>query len=64
MTHVNRRWSMPFQPSGFRPIYRFEIVNHCPGCGQTQWHIGRSSAQCAFCATAMPFAHQPESRAA
>lgn len=27
---------------------------HCPGCGRSHWHIGRLSAECAFCATALP----------
>jgi hypothetical protein len=39
---------------GFRPFYHRNAVNHCPGCGQAQWYIGRISAECAFCATALP----------
>ena len=31
-------------------------VNRCPGCGRTHWLVGRVSAECAFCATALPFA--------
>jgi len=30
--------------------------NHCPGCGRSQWLIGRSTAECAFCHTALPLA--------
>jgi hypothetical protein len=48
---------------GFRPLYHADTVNHCPGCGHTAWHIGRSSAECAHCETAIPLAHaasQPE----
>lgn len=26
----------------------------CPGCGRSHWHVGRITAQCAFCATAIP----------
>jgi hypothetical protein len=29
-------------------------VNHCPGCGRSHWIIGRLSAECAFCSTALP----------
>jgi hypothetical protein len=29
-------------------------VNHCPGCGRSQWLVGRTTAECAFCATALP----------
>ena len=39
---------------GYQVIYREREVNHCPGCGRTHWIIGRVSAECAFCATALP----------
>jgi len=39
---------------GYCPIYHENEVNHCPGCGRTQWLIGRISAECCFCATALP----------
>lgn len=42
--------------SGYRITYHREASNHCPGCGKSHWHLGRSSAQCAFCDTALPFA--------
>jgi hypothetical protein len=38
------------------PLYHQDTVNHCPACGRTHWHIGRSTAECAFCATALPLA--------
>src|SRR4029079_52592 len=41
---------------GYHAVYREHDVNHCPGCGRTQWLIGRMSAECAFCATALPLA--------
>jgi hypothetical protein len=41
---------------GFRPLYHEDTVNHCPGCGKTHWHIGRTTAECAFCDTALPLA--------
>lgn len=34
-------------------------TNHCPGCGRSQWIIGRTTAECAFCSTAIPLAEQP-----
>lgn len=40
--------------SGYRVAYREHEPNHCPGCGQSQWIIGRTTAECAFCATAIP----------
>lgn len=41
---------------GYMPLYHAGTVNHCPGCGHTHWHIGRLSAECAFCDTALPLA--------
>lgn len=45
-----------FNPSsrGYHAVYRDGEVNHCPGCGRTHWIIGRLSAECAFCTTALP----------
>ena len=39
---------------GYYVAYREGQVNHCPGCGRSHWHIGRISAECGFCATALP----------
>ena len=41
---------------GYHAVYRDHVINHCPGCGRTHWLIGRVSAECAFCATALPLA--------
>ncbi len=41
---------------GYHAVYREHGVNHYPGCGRTHWIIGRMSAECAFCATALPLA--------
>ena len=47
---------LPFDPKlrGLYVVYRPDGVNHCPGCGRAHWIIGRFSAECAFCATALP----------
>jgi len=39
---------------GYRIAYRPSQVNHCPGCGHTHWLVGRTTAECAYCATALP----------
>ena len=46
----------PFNPSirGHAVMYRQQETNYCPGCGRTQWMIGRALAECAFCSTAVP----------
>ena len=41
---------------GYRVVYRQHETNRCPGCGRSHWYLGRSSAECGFCATALPFA--------
>ena len=48
----------PFDPTGrgYHAVYHEHEVNHCPGCGRTHWIIGRISAECAFCSTALPLA--------
>lgn len=39
---------------GYRVVYREREVNHCPGCGRSHWYVGRVSAECGFCGTALP----------
>ncbi len=48
--------SLPFSPSGagYRIAYRMNEANHCPGCGRSHWLVGRLTAECAYCATALP----------
>jgi hypothetical protein len=45
-----------FNPNarGYHAVYHDGEVNHCPGCGRTHWIIGRLSAECAFCSSALP----------
>jgi hypothetical protein len=41
---------------GYHAVYRQNETNRCPGCGRAHWHVGRFSAECGFCGTALPFA--------
>jgi hypothetical protein len=41
---------------GHHIVYRANASNHCPGCGRSQWYIGRISAECGFCGTTVPLA--------
>jgi len=41
---------------GHHIVYRTNADNHCPGCGRSHWYIGRISAECGFCGTAVPLA--------
>ncbi len=47
---------LPFRPAdtGYRIVYRLQETNHCPGCGRSHWLVGRLTAECAYCATALP----------
>ena len=47
-----------FNPArrGYHAMYRENETNHCPGCGRTHWYVGRTLAECGFCATALPLA--------
>ena len=41
---------------GFVVLYRRHGNNACPSCGKSNWIVGRTSAECAFCQTALPLA--------
>jgi hypothetical protein len=51
-----RRFAHDPLARGYHVVYRENEVNHCPGCGRTHWYIGRLSAECGFCGTALPLA--------
>jgi len=44
----------PPDQRGFVVLYRPTEINRCPGCGGTHWWVGRSSAECHRCHTALP----------
>ncbi|RIA37927.1 hypothetical protein DFR49_3817 [Hephaestia caeni] len=46
----------PDKTNGYRVAFHADEVNHCPGCGGTQWLVGRLVAECAFCAAAVSLA--------
>jgi hypothetical protein len=43
--------------------YRHDQTNHCPRCGRSHWHVGRITAECAFCSTALPLTEQGSAEA-
>lgn len=53
--HRNER-SGQARTFGYTPLYYPNEVNHCPGCGGKSWYLGRSSAECSHCHTALPLA--------
>ncbi len=60
MLALSRNPLLPFahDPSrrGYHAVYRMDQPNLCPGCGRSHWLIGRLSAECAFCGTAIGLA--------
>lgn len=40
---------------GYQPLYHGP-GERCPGCDARCWHVGRMSAECARCHTAIPLA--------
>jgi hypothetical protein len=50
------RPSQAFHPKelGYRIAFHNDGPNHCPSCGKSNWIVGRMTAECAFCATALP----------
>ena len=41
---------------GFQILFDADETNRCPGCGHSQWYVGRVTAECAICGTALPLA--------
>jgi hypothetical protein len=41
---------------GYQVLFRADQTNHCPGCNGTNWYVGRVTAECGRCGTALPLA--------
>ena len=41
---------------GLHVAYHGNETNRCPGCGRGHWYVGRVTAECAFCGTAVAIA--------
>lgn len=41
---------------GYQVLFREGQINHCPGCNGTNWYVGRVTAECGRCGTALPLA--------
>ncbi|WP_370714674.1 hypothetical protein [Sphingomonas sp. IW22] len=48
--------TLPFTAGtpGYRLAYHLGEDNHCPGCDRSHWLVGRMTAECAYCGTALP----------
>lgn len=49
---------LPHDPGrrGLVVVYRRGHINFCPGCSLSNWSLGRKSAECNGCGTALDFA--------
>ncbi len=43
---------------GYHVMFRSGTQNVCPGCGGSSWHVGRVTAECGHCLTALPIQQQ------
>ena len=50
----NKSFKLDLSSRGYQVLFWRDQVNHCPGCGRSQWHIGRITAECGLCGTALP----------
>ncbi len=53
---TNRSFSRDLEARGHHVVYHVNERNRCPGCGRVQWYVGRVTAECGFCGTALALA--------
>lgn len=57
---TNQSFRLDLSAKGYVVLFRPDEINHCPGCGHSQWFIGRISAECGICGTALPLASESQ----
>ena len=58
---AERDFGLNLARRGHHVVYRTNESNRCPGCGRAQWYVGRITAECGFCGTAVPLAEAQSS---
>jgi hypothetical protein len=53
---AERDFGLDLSARGHHVVYRANETNRCPGCGRGQWYVGRITAECGFCGTAIALA--------
>ena len=53
---AQRDFGIDVAARGHHVVYRANESNRCPGCGRAQWYVGRITAECGFCGTAVALA--------
>jgi len=51
-------YSEPVAQRAFILHYRPGRDNCCPGCGHSNWFVGRTAAECAMCTMVLPLREQ------
>ncbi len=51
---ASRSFKLDLSVRGYSVLFRTDEVNRCPGCGHSQWYVGRITAECSVCGTALP----------
>lgn len=55
-TTLRRTFQLDLTARGYQVLFRPDEVNRCPGCTKVQWLVGRTTAECAVCGTALSIA--------
>ena len=63
LAQAEQGFSIDLTARGYQVHFRANESNHCPGCGKAQWYVGRLTAECVFCGTALPLAEAHQSEA-
>ena len=53
---AERDFGLDLARRGHHVVYRANEPNRCPGCGRAHWYVGRVTAECGFCGTAVALA--------
>ncbi len=53
---ADRKLALDPNQRGHHVVYRANESNRCPGCGRSHWYVGRVTAECGFCGTAIAMA--------
>ncbi|MEO7737898.1 MAG: PilZ domain-containing protein [Novosphingobium sp.] len=51
-----QRFQLDLSARGYQILFWVNETNRCPGCGHSQWFVGRITAECGVCATTLSLA--------
>ncbi len=57
----DKTFKLDLSARGYLVLFHPDETNHCPGCGHSQWYVGRVSAECGICGTALALADSQQS---